>query len=62
MRILTSMAVLHTYGDAVDFVGRYADLLRPIVTDVLPLRSFAEAVGAAGEKRASKWPLDPTVA
>ena len=61
IRILTSMAVLHTYGDAVDFVGRYADLLRPMVTDVLPLRSFAEAVGGGRGEARLKVVLDPTM-
>jgi threonine dehydrogenase-like Zn-dependent dehydrogenase len=61
IRILTSMAVLHTYGDAVDFVGQHADLLRPMVTDILPLGSFAEAVDDRRGEARLKVALDPTM-
>jgi threonine dehydrogenase-like Zn-dependent dehydrogenase len=60
LRILSSMAILHTYGEAVAFIARHAGELAPIVTDVLPLASFEEALARLRNGASLKVALDPS--
>ncbi len=61
LRVLSSMAILHTYGDAVNFVAEHADLLRPVVTDVFALQSFDQALEQIRGGTALKVVLDPNI-
>ncbi len=61
IRILSSMAILHTYPDAVDFVAKHAELLQPMVTDVVPLAKFAEAIHAGKDRATLKMAIDPSL-
>ncbi len=59
LTIVGSMAVLHTYGQAVGTVARHADRLRPMVTHRVPLEGFARALGLLREGAAVKVTLEP---
>jgi 2-desacetyl-2-hydroxyethyl bacteriochlorophyllide A dehydrogenase len=59
LKILTSMAILHTFGNAVKFVGSHAAELMPIVTDAFALDDFESALAHLGSGGSLKVALDP---
>ena len=61
LRVVSSMAILHTYGDAVNFVAAHADLLRPVVTGTFGLQSFDQAIEQLRGGAALKIALDPNI-
>jgi len=61
LRVVSSMAILHTYGDAVNFVAAHAGLLRPVVTGAFGLESFGQALAQLRGGAALKIALDPNL-
>jgi 2-desacetyl-2-hydroxyethyl bacteriochlorophyllide A dehydrogenase len=61
LRVVSSMAILHTYGDAVNFVAAHADLLRPVVTGAFGLAAFDQALDQLHSGAALKIALDPNL-
>jgi 2-desacetyl-2-hydroxyethyl bacteriochlorophyllide A dehydrogenase len=61
LRVVSSMAILHTYGDAVNFVSEHARILRPVVTGSFGLQSFDQALEQLRGGAALKVALDPNV-
>jgi threonine dehydrogenase-like Zn-dependent dehydrogenase len=61
LRVVSSMAILHTYGDAVNFVAAHAGLLRPVVTGVFGLQSFDQALDQLHGGAALKIALEPNM-
>jgi 2-desacetyl-2-hydroxyethyl bacteriochlorophyllide A dehydrogenase len=61
LRVVSSMAILHTYGDAVSFVAEHAGLLRPVITGSFGLQSFDQALEQLRGGAALKIALGPNM-
>jgi 2-desacetyl-2-hydroxyethyl bacteriochlorophyllide A dehydrogenase len=59
LRVVSSMAILHTYGAAVNFVAAHAEVLHPVVTGSFGLQSFDRALEQLRSGAALKIALDP---
>jgi NADPH2:quinone reductase len=59
LKILTSMAILHTFDKAVKFVASHAAELMPVVTNTFPLAGFESALAHLGSGGSLKVALDP---
>ncbi|MCY7418255.1 MAG: alcohol dehydrogenase catalytic domain-containing protein, partial [Chloroflexi bacterium] len=44
IRIVGSMAILNTFGPAIDTIARHADAFRPLATHTFPLAGFGDAL------------------
>jgi len=61
LTILGSMAILRTFGPAVDAVARHADVLAPLITDVVALENIEAGLEAVRSGTAVKVVVDPTI-
>ncbi|MDA8290125.1 MAG: alcohol dehydrogenase catalytic domain-containing protein [Actinomycetota bacterium] len=59
LRILSSMAIVHSFGDAVSYVAEHGEALRPVVTNVFGLADFKSALSCLAGGRALKVALNP---
>ena len=61
LTILGSMAILRTFGPAVDAVARHADRLAPLITDIVALERVDVGLEAVRSGTAVKVVVDPTM-
>jgi NADPH2:quinone reductase len=59
LTIIGSMAILHSFGPAVELVRRHPDRFRPLLTHTYALEEFDTAVATLGEGRAIKVVIAP---
>jgi NADPH2:quinone reductase len=60
LTIVGSMAILRTFGPAVDAVAQHADLLAPLVTDTVTLDDIGLGLEAVKSGTAVKVVVDPS--
>lgn len=62
LTILGSMAILRTFGPAIESVARHADRLLPLLTHRIPLEDISEGLDAVSNGSAVKVVVDPSLA